>query len=241
MPFFKCCFSALFFFILGLMTINAQDSKTALKQDSMIYLENPSFEDSPRHSKPPRKWFDCGNPQESPPDVQPNGGFGVRKRAINGKTYLGLVVRDNDTHEAVGQKLSTPLKQGQCYLFSLALCQSKQYTSLSRTTEEVVFYNTPVIVRIWGSKEACGDHQLLATSPPIDHDKWRDYEFTLSPTDDYDYLIIEAFFKPLYAAPYNGNLLVDYASPILLVPCEEIETHHGLSRMVSEQNSKGRK
>lgn len=235
MPFLKCCCATLFFLIFGLMTTNAQDSKTTLKQDSVIYLENPSFEDSPRHSKPPRKWFDCGNPQESPPDVQPNGGFGVTKRAINGKTYLGLIVRDNDTHEAVGQKLSSPLQKGQCYLFSLALCQSNQYVSLSRLTEQKSDYNTPVIVRIWGSKKACGDDQLLATSPPIDHAKWRDYEFTLSPSDDYDYIVIEAFYKSLDFLSYNGNLLVDYASPILLVPCEDIEAHRGLSRLVTDK------
>ena len=84
-----------------------------LAQDDPIELNNPSFEDFARASKEPRGWYDCGFPGETPPDVQPSGGFEVFKPAYEGRTYLGMVVRDNDTWESVAQRLSRPLQGGQ--------------------------------------------------------------------------------------------------------------------------------
>ena len=85
-------------------------------QEEPIKLTNPSFEDLPHHSKPPRGWIDCGFDGETPVDVQPNGTFSVTKPAAEGNTYIGMVVRDNDTWEAVSQRLSRPLQAGQCYV-----------------------------------------------------------------------------------------------------------------------------
>lgn len=110
----------------------------AFSQGEAIYLTNPSFEDMPRHSIAPSGWYDCGFPGESPPDVQPNGEFGVTKPANHGATYLGMVVRDNDTWESVSQKLSRPLKRGQCYEFSLDLARSELYISLSRANNRPI-------------------------------------------------------------------------------------------------------
>ena len=101
-----------------------------------IELENPSFEDIPAVARPPEGWFDCGFTTESPPDVQPNGHFEVRTRPQHGKTYLGLIVRDNNTWESVGQKLGQPLRGGIAYKFSLNLCKSKHFISKSKLTNQ---------------------------------------------------------------------------------------------------------
>ncbi|HRI59483.1 MAG TPA: hypothetical protein PK228_07160, partial [Saprospiraceae bacterium] len=67
-------------------------------------LSNPSFEDTPKTGEVPVGWYDCGAAMETPPDVQP-GSFGVVSSPYDGNTYLGMVVRDNETWEAVGQQL----------------------------------------------------------------------------------------------------------------------------------------
>jgi hypothetical protein len=116
------------------MTINLSvlvilSNFTLKAQGEPIILDNPSFEDMPRHSKEPRFWTNCGDPAESPPDVQPDYTFQVSKSAFDGNTYLGMVVRDNDTWEEVGQMLSSPMRQGTCYKFSIKLARSLTSTA----------------------------------------------------------------------------------------------------------------
>lgn len=101
-------------------------------QTDTIYLTNPSFEDFPQPSHPPRGWTDCGWPLESPPDTHPAGNFEVVKPAYDGATYLGMVVRDNETWESVSQRLSQPMKAGNCYSFTIMLARSELYVSVSQ-------------------------------------------------------------------------------------------------------------
>lgn len=191
------------------------------QQEQPILLNNPSFEDMPRHSKPPRGWFDCGDANESPPDVQPNGGFSVNKKPVEGFTYLGLVVRDNDTWESVTQRLSRPLQGGNCYEFSLALARSERYVSLSRSTEDEANYVTPAKVRIWGGNSYCSKTELLDETSLIINTRWLEYNFRFEPKTEYQYIVIEAFYKTPTLFPYNGNILVDNASAIIPVPCDQ--------------------
>ena len=84
-----CCFT--------LAGLHAQMSEPP----SVIKLLNPSFEDIPRNSRAPMGWTNCGFPAETPPDVHPDpmNQFQVGMTPQNGSTYLGMVVRDNDTWE----------------------------------------------------------------------------------------------------------------------------------------------
>jgi len=186
-----------------------------------IYLTNPSFEDAPIHSNPPEGWADCGFIGESPPDVQPSGDFGVYREAEFGKTYLGMVVRDNDTWERVSQRLSRPLEQGKCYEFSLALAKSRYYISASQTTEMETNYTTPVRILIYGGSGECDRAQLLDDTDPVAHHEWRQYKFKLEPNKNYSWIVIEAYYETPVLFPYNGNILVDNASPITLIPCDK--------------------
>src|SRR6478736_1737392 len=89
-----------------------------------INLKNPSFEDNPRMGGLPsldiNGWSDCGLfrfPGASPPDILPtaNHDWGVDMEAMDGKTYLNLVVREDDSWEYVSQKLKTSLDPAKCY------------------------------------------------------------------------------------------------------------------------------
>ncbi len=188
---------------------------------SVIQLVNPSFEDLARHSHTPRGWYDCGFPGESPPDVQPDPTFQVSKTAYDGDTYLGMVVRDNDTWEAVSQKLSTSLVKGKCYEFSIFLARSESYISVSRMTEEQANYITPAKLRIWGGFDYCDKQYLLGETKLVISTRWLEYKFKFEPIGNYTHIVIQAFYNTPTLFPYNGNILIDKASDIKEIPCDK--------------------
>lgn len=202
------------FLLIGLLPFVANGQK-----ENLISFNNPSFEDIPRAGQAPTGWYNCGAAQESPPDVQP-GVFSVTKPASHGSTYLGLVVRDNETWEAVSQRLSKPLERNQCYEFSMDACRSEVYISLSKTTNQEVNYTTPIKLRIWGGNGYCDRAELLFETPLIINNRWLKYDFRLSPQKgNFSYIVFEAFFKTPSPFPYNGNLLLDNLTAIRQVPC----------------------
>ncbi len=190
-------------------------------QQDTIKLINPSFEDMPRTAKPPRGWYDCGFDNETPPDVQPSGGFEVMKPAFHGATYLGMVVRDNDTWERVSQRLLNPIRGTQCYSFSLDLCRSELYVSQSRISDAPANYVTPVKLIIWGGDNYCAKKERLAETSLVSNTEWMQYDFKFEPKQSHTYIMLEAFYKTPVLFPYNGNVLVDNASSIKPIPCDE--------------------
>lgn len=212
--------SGLFFFG-ALVLVFGGTSNFAQAQEQKIQLKNPSFEDTPRHSQTPRDWIDCGFPGESEPDVQPSGEFGVTMLPQDGDTYLGLVVRDNSTWERVSQRLTGPMEGGKCYEFSIYLAKSPQYLSQSRVTDEKVNYVRNAKIRIYGGFSPCSRQQLLAESPLIGGYNWRQFNFKFEPTDDFTYITFEAFYQTPNLFPYNGNILLDNASALTMVPCKD--------------------
>lgn len=198
---------------------------SALAQDDPITLNNPSFEDIPMQGKEPRGWFDCGFSQESPPDVQPQQGnfFKVVREAQEGSTYVGLVVRDNDTWERIAQRMSAAVESGSCYEFSVYMARSELYESLSRTTGEMANYATPAKLRIWGGNGYCDRKELLAESSLVVNTRWLKFNFRFEPKGTYNYIMLEAYYKTPTLFPYNGNILMDNASDIVKVPCDDEE------------------
>ena len=180
---------------------------------AVIPLVNPSFEDPPRASEVPSGWYDCGASGETPPDVQP-GAFQVTTPPQHGNTFLGLVVRDNETWEAVGQELPQPLLKDSVYELRIFLARSALYLSTSKLTGQEANYATPVMLRVWGGSDDCDKSELLALSPLISHTDWKEYVLILSPleNDRYSYITLEAYYKTPVAFPYNGNLLLDNCS-----------------------------
>jgi outer membrane protein OmpA-like peptidoglycan-associated protein len=204
--------------LLIIISVLFQLTVSAQKMDT-IFLENPSFEDRPGPARPPKGWTDCGFEQETPPDVQPAGGFNVTRPAFDGQTYMGMVTRENDTWEAVTQKLSIPLEAGNCYTFSIYLCRSDTYLSGTRTSSGLQSFTTPIKLRVWGGNWLCHKQELLAESPLVGNIDWKKFGFKLEPKKTVNYIILEAFYKTPVFFPYNGNILVDHASAIIQVPC----------------------
>jgi len=189
-------------------------------QDQIIRLKNPSFEDPPRAGKPPTSWNDCGFPGETPPDIQP-GKFGATKAPYDGNSYLGLVVRDNDSWERVSQRLSKPILADQCYSFSMFLARSNIYLSQSQLTNNLVQYSTPCVLRIWGGDDRCSKNERLAESELVTSNDWTQFDFKFEPNQTHTYILFEVFYKTPTLFPYNGNILLDNASPITPISCDE--------------------
>lgn len=166
-----------------------------------IYFRNASFEDAPGAGKSPKGWY-TGN-QGSTPDIMP-GAWEIQFPPQEGKTCLGLIVREDGTREDISQTMAAPLQAGKCYVFTMYLAHSAKY----------VGYNKPIRLRIFGSSGKGGKTELLATSPLIDHSDWRSYKFELSPTTTATQLIFEADYAPGVVFKYKGNILLDNCSPL---------------------------
>ncbi len=197
-------------------------TQSLLAQNGVIHLENPSFEGVPGESVKdnlfPKGWQDCGFKGETPPDVHPiegGGTFQVTQEPVDGDTYIGMVVRENDTWEMVGQQLSSPMQAGSNYNFSIYLCRSKIYLGNSRVSGMQINYAAPIMLRIWGGNDDCDRKELLATSGLVVNTDWEEYEFQFSPTKNFTHIIFEAFYKVPTKFLYNGNLLMDMASDII--------------------------
>ncbi|THH40666.1 OmpA family protein [Neolewinella litorea] len=195
----------------------------AAQSDGTIFLTNPSFEDMPRVAAAPRGWTDCGFPGESAVDIQPDPMrlFKVDKPAQDGYTYLGMVTRDNDTYERISQRLSAPLKAGQCYEFNVRLARSERYLSKSRLTDNDENYDTPIKLRIRGGYDICDVGQVIGESPLVTSQTWREYRIKLKPEQDYTHIMLEAYYKTPILFPYNGNVLLDNVQPLAPVACDQ--------------------
>lgn len=206
-------------------------------QFDTISLRNPSFEDAPRQGllyetaaqaqqNNIKGWFDCGIIHfkgETAPDIHPKDYWGNRKQPSDGRTYLGMVTRDNDSYESVSQELPTPMIAGKCYSFSVELSKSENYLSPSRMSGNNLKqnYTTPAVFRLWGGYGYCGTAELLAESAPVTNSEWKTYTFKLSPKANYRYLKLEAYYKVPVLIPYNGHILVDNCSKLVEINCED--------------------
>lgn len=168
---------------------------------AQVVLDNSSFEGKPNDAEMPNGWHAC-NPG-STPDILP-GPWGVSSEASQGNTYMGLITRENEEWESVGQRLRKPLEAGVCYSFTLDLAHSNTYNK----------YNNPIKLKIWGGKTRCSKDQLLTESKVISHLDWETYEFIITPKEGINYIIFEAFFGDDKPKPWMGNILIDNCSEI---------------------------
>lgn len=216
---------SIFYLFFLLVSLILSDQLNA--QIDTIRLNNPSFEDNPRRGGESqigiKGWYDCGRmnfPAESPPDIHPNGYWKNDLPASDGKTYLGIVVRDNNTYESVSQRLDSTLRADKCYSFSINLARAENYWSPTKLDlNTTANYVTPAVLRIWGGSGFCNEQELLAESTPVSNSSWQIYKFEFRPKSNIRYITLEAFYKTPVLFPYNGNLLVDGASDIIQIAC----------------------
>ncbi len=217
-------------FFIACLSILIFSYGETLAQGDPIELSNPSFEDFARPGQQPRGWYDCGDinyPLETPPDVHPiddesgRNNFGVTQKAFHGDTYLGMVVRENDSYESVAQRLKKPLMPGNCYSFSIYVATSKIYKSGIRGSEDVVDFITPIKLSIKGGVGFCDNAVTLAETKMISHADWKEYTFKFEPKRKVTYIVFEARYQTPTFNPPNGNILLDNASAIQPIPCDE--------------------
>ncbi len=194
-------------------------AQTAIAQGVTIPVKNGSFEDFPQPAHCPLGWHDCGAMGETPPDVFPHPAFQVTAAAHTGKTYLGLVVRDNETNEGVSQKLSSPLEKGHCYNTSIWAMRSNKYVSVSKTSGNLENFNKAVKIIIWGGNSDCDKRENLFETGAIETTSWEQVNIKLKPKNTYAYIFIEAYYVRTMV-PYNGNVLLDnFASIVEDISC----------------------
>ena len=201
-----------------------------------LHLNNPSFEDIPRAGGlgafylPIQGWKDCARsafPGQTPPDIHPHPeAWMVTLPPADGKTYLGMVVREDDTHEFLSQKMSGTMIGGQCYSFTVYLAQSDTYMGYRTAISDTAFaydrpFLNPSVLRIWAGNDLCGKEQLLGESTAITGRTWTRFNFKFEPKRDYTFIILEAFYETPVLEPYNGHILVDACSSIEPIACEE--------------------
>ncbi len=197
--------------LLAVVLLAAQ---ATFAQGVTIAIKNGSFEDFPQPAHAPLSWHDCGAMGETPPDVFPHPAFQVTAAAHTGKTYLGLVVRDNETNEGVSQKLSSPLEKGHCYDASLWAMRSNKYVSVSKTSGNLENFNKAVKIIIWGGNSDCDKRENLFETKAIETTNWEQVNMKFKPHNTYAYIFIEAYYVRTMV-PYNGNVLVDNFSSIV--------------------------
>lgn len=208
-----------------------------------IQLVNPSFEGEPGVGKvntvvhinhPPSAvdgWTDCASVAflgRTGPDIHPHPlGWQVTMQPMEGNTYLGMVVREDETYEYVSQRLAHPLEKRECYEISIYLAKSPVYMgkreAITRPGGGLTYsdpYLTPAILRIWGSNVSCELGELLAQSQEIVNNEWMDYSFILRPRLSHQFIILEATYSPDSSLAYNGHILLDNCSLVFPVPCE---------------------
>ena len=211
----------------------------SFSQSDTVVMSNPSFEDIPRkgsQTKGINGWYDCGLilfPAESPPDIHPMDFWGVNTEPYEGETYLGLVVRDNETWESVSQRVSSrsgvrkPMLAGICYKLSMAVARSDKYMSgsrfankMKRDKSQTYNYYIPVVVRVWAGDGYCDKKELLAVTEPVDNSEWETIELDFTLIEDSKSITIEAFYKLPLRIPYNGHVLIDNLSDIIQIDCK---------------------
>ena len=195
-----------------------------MAQDTVIVLKDPGFEETPKLGGQTleiiKEWTDCGKikfPNETPPDIHPNGYWGNNIPPHQGKTYLGMVVRDNGSNESESQKCSSDLLKSHKYEMSVHLAQSPNLISGSRSYGVVVNFTTPTVLQVWGGTNNCDEVELLYESPPIDHNEWKTYTFWFRPKSNISTLTFSAYYKRNTIVAYNGHILLDTVSDIIQI------------------------
>jgi gliding motility-associated-like protein len=183
----------------------------------VINWGNPSFESQASQGKIPSQWYNCGPPRETEPDTQP-GSFGIQNSADDGNTYLGMVMRDNNTKESVSQKLKSSIQPFKKCTFAVSLYCAELLISTSPLTGVNQNYNNPGYLKVYGGNNFCDKTELLYTTPsPVSNRNWKRYEIEFHTTSLIDFILFELDFAPtgVNYEPYAGNIMIDNLSPII--------------------------
>jgi len=185
-----------------------------LTPQSKIEFTNPSLEGDVAYSSTPKGWTTCNKGMNSPPDIH-NGTRLVWKntqKPASGKSYVGLVLRQDGVVEHIGTELPSKLMQDQHYAFTLKLSIPETFKGKLRNNQ-VIEFTDPVALEVWGSNSDCEFGELLHTTDVIHDTEWKKHKIHLNPKEnDYDW--IHLIPRYINDEPYNAALLVDGLSAI---------------------------
>jgi hypothetical protein len=187
-------------------------------QVTEIKWQNPSFEGKAKTGLVPEGWESHSFEGHTPPDTQPCNCGGVYKKAADGDTYIGLLIREDNSWEAIGQLLPIELIAGQTYMFNLNACRASRYLQLYGQDKMITNFRRPAIIRLWGGTYSNPFVHLLAQTETIFNEEWKPYTLIFNAPGSINYLTLEAYFSVGTAEAYHGNVLIDQLSPIRPVP-----------------------
>ena len=203
--------TTLFFVLLFPLCVMAQE---------VFEWENPSFEGEPKATTMPAGWQNLyPGKAYSSVDIQP-GFFGCSTTPQHGKSYIGMVVREDGSHEGLYQNLVVSLQKDSMYTFSLWACLSSTYASPTSFSygEHRSFYN-PVRLMIIGINKKTNKQEILLTSEIIKSTIWQKIEFSfIVPDKDLNAIGIVAIPVDETDVFYNGHILIDNLSKIKKIP-----------------------
>jgi len=150
----------------------------------------------------------------SPPDIH-NGKRLVWKntqKPASGKSYVGLVLRQDGVVEHIGTELPAKLKRDSHYAFTLKLSIPEVFTGKLRNNQ-IIEFTDPVALEVWGSNTDCEFGELLHTTDVIYNTDWQTYKIHIKPVES-DYKWIHLIPRYINDTPYNAALLVDGLSAV---------------------------
>ncbi|HLF65754.1 MAG TPA: hypothetical protein VI603_18480 [Saprospiraceae bacterium] len=150
---------------------------------------------------------------KSPPDIHGahTNYWNVQRFPFHGETYVGLVIREDETWECIAQSLQEPLEEGGHYSILMYTCRDSMYKSRLTPTGEILNFSNPAQIRIWGSEHVKEFGELLAESGTVEHTKWQKQTFDLFPSKTYKYIILQAYYPSEDELAMNGHVLIDNA------------------------------
>ena len=216
-------------FVVKLVAMLLHFMSYTLTAQEVIYFNNPSFEsepfagrlDIPEFETKLKEWDYCKQffPNETSPDLhsKTSNYWGVETTPSDGNTCLGMVARSNGAWECVSQILSAPIQAKTKYHFTIDLCISMQFESMVIGSLSNLKFDTPLVLRVWGSNKKCEMQEKLFVSPTISNSHWKTYDVLIEPSKEFKYIIFQAFYDVPVLEPYNGNLLMDNLSEVVVV------------------------
>lgn len=195
---------------------------------SLIKIKNPSFDGEPFQGlytdDKIEGWLDFGIvffPKETRYDLHSSESsfWNLNAKAYHGDTFLGLVARDNGTHEIIGQKLEQSIIKGSTYEMSIYASVNTDYLSHSNTTFKEANYVSPVKLQLYGinynEETEEMTYELLAETSGIVNQDWKKFKFLFSPVfSNYNHIVFTPNFidENLFT---NGHVLLDLCSDIV--------------------------
>ena len=185
-----------------------------LTPQSKIEFTNPSLEGDVAYSSTPKGWNTCKKGMNSPPDIH-NGKRLVWKntqKPASGKSYVGLVLRQDGVVEHIGTELPEKLIKDNYYAFTVKLSIPETFTGKLRNNQ-VIEFTDPVALEVWGSNSDCDFGELLHTTDVIHDTDWKTHKIHINPQEN-DYKWIHLIPRYINDKAYNAALLIDGLSSI---------------------------